>query len=89
METVGIDLVAMSINDLICCGAKPLYFLDYIACNKLVPEDIEKIISGISEGCIQSNCALTGGEMAEMGDMYKSNDFDLAGFAVGVVEKKR
>ncbi len=87
VDTVGIDLVAMSVNDLICCGAKPLYFLDYIACNSLIPETMESIIKGITDGCKQANCALTGGEMAEMGDMYKSGDFDLAGFAVGVVEK--
>ncbi len=87
LDTVGIDLVAMSVNDLICCGATPLYFLDYIACNHLDPSQMESILSGISEGCIQSNCSLIGGEMAEMGDMYKPNDFDLAGFATGIVEK--
>jgi len=87
LDTVGIDLVAMSVNDLICCGAKPLYFLDYIACHQLIPEEMEQIIEGIVNGCKEANCALTGGEMAEMGDMYKKNDFDLAGFAVGIVEK--
>ena len=87
LDTVGIDLVAMSVNDLICCGAKPLTFLDYIACHKLVPDQMDAIISGIVEGCKQSNCSLVGGEMAEMNDLYQPGDFDLAGFATGVVEK--
>ena len=84
---IGIDLVAMCVNDLICCGAKPLYFLDYIACHKTVPKEMDEIISGIVDGCKQSDCALIGGEMAEMNDLYKSGDFDLAGFSVGIVEK--
>lgn len=87
IDTVGIDLVAMSVNDLICCGAKPLYFLDYIACHSLIPQQMESIIKGMTDGCLESGCALIGGEMAEMNDMYHKGDFDLAGFAVGVVEK--
>lgn len=87
LDTIGIDLVAMSVNDLICCGAKPLFFLDYYACHALVPDDVEQVLKGITQACIESDCALVGGEMAEMNDMYKKNDFDLAGFCVGVVEK--
>ena len=86
-DTVGIDLVAMCVNDLICCGAKPLYFLDYIAVHALDPIQVESIISGMVAGCQQSDVALVGGEMAEMNDMYRPGDFDLAGFCVGVVEK--
>jgi phosphoribosylformylglycinamidine cyclo-ligase len=86
-NTVGIDLVAMSVNDLICCGARPLFFLDYIACHKNIPEQMKEIVDGIVDGCKQSDAALIGGEMAEMNDLYKEGDFDLAGFAVGVVEK--
>ena len=88
LDTVGIDLVAMCVNDLICCGAKPLFFLDYIATNKLYPKEIEDILGGIAGACKAVDCPLVGGEMAEMGDMYKVNDFDLAGFCVGVVEKE-
>lgn len=87
-DTLGIDLVAMCVNDLICTGAKPLYFLDYIACHKLDPDHIEQIIAGMTNGCLQSDCALVGGEMAEMNDLYRPRDFDLAGFSVGVVEKR-
>lgn len=86
-NTVGIDLVAMSINDLICCGAKPLFFLDYVAVNTLKPVQMKEIIDGIIKGCLESGCALIGGEMAEMNEMYQPGDFDLAGFAVGLVEK--
>jgi len=85
-DTVGIDLVAMSVNDLICCGAKPLFFLDYIATGKMIPEKMANIVKGIAQGCQQSNCALIGGETAEMADMYKDDEYDLAGFAVGIVD---
>ena len=87
-ETIGIDLVAMCINDLICCGAEPLFFLDYFATGKLSPEQAKEIITGITEGCIQSNCTLLGGETAELPGFYKNNEYDLAGFAVGIVEKE-
>ncbi len=86
-STIGIDLVAMSVNDLICCGARPLYFLDYIACHHLDPVQIESLVGGMTTACIESGCSLVGGEMAEMGDVYQSGEFDLAGFAVGIVEK--
>lgn len=88
-DTVGIDLVAMSVNDLICCGAKPLFFLDYIGVHKIIPAQIEQIVAGIAEGCRQSECALIGGETAELNDMYKPGDYDLAGFAVGIVDKAK
>lgn len=88
-DTVGIDLVAMCVNDLICQGAKPLFFLDYIALGKLVPEHIEKIVGGIADGCKMSGCALIGGETAEMPGMYGEDDYDLAGFSVGIADKEK
>ena len=86
--TVGIDLVAMSVNDAICCGAEPLFFLDYVAMGKDNPPLLEKIVSGISDGCVQANSALLGGETAIMPDMYGPDDYDLGGFCVGVASKK-
>lgn len=87
-NTVGIDCVAMSVNDVICCGAKPLFFLDYIACGKNVPEKIASIVEGIAEGCVQSGAELIGGETAEMPGFYPIDEYDLAGFAVGIVDKE-
>ena len=88
-DTVGIDCVAMCVNDVITCGAKPLVFLDYIACGKNVPEKIAAIVAGVAEGCVQAGAALVGGETAEMPGFYPENEYDLAGFTVGVVEKSR
>ena len=88
-DTVGIDLVAMCVNDAICCGAEPLFFLDYIAMSHDDPLRLEQIVKGISDGCLQSDCALLGGETAIMPDLYTRGDYDLAGFHVGVVEKKQ
>ncbi len=88
-DTVGIDCVAMCVNDVICAGAKPLFFLDYIACGKNVPEKIAAIVSGVAEGCVQSGSALIGGETAEMPGFYPIDEYDLAGFSVGIVEKDR
>lgn len=88
-DTVGIDCVAMCVNDVICCGAKPLFFLDYIACGKNVPERIADIVKGVCEGCVQAGAALIGGETAEMPGFYPANEYDLAGYATGVVDKAR
>ena len=88
-DTIGIDAVAMCVNDIICCGAKPLFFLDYIACGKNIPEKIAEIVSGVAEGCVQSGAALIGGETAEHPGMMPTDDYDLAGFAVGIVDKKK
>ena len=88
-DTIGIDAVAMCVNDVVCCGAKPLFFLDYIACGKNFPEKIAQIVAGVAEGCVQSGCALIGGETAEHPGMMPEEDYDLAGFTVGIVDKKK
>ncbi|MCM1522913.1 MAG: phosphoribosylformylglycinamidine cyclo-ligase [Ruminococcus sp.] len=88
-STVGIDCVAMCVNDVICCGAKPLFFLDYIACGKNIPEKTAEIVSGVAEGCIQAGCSLIGGETAEHPGLMPEDEYDLAGFTVGVVDKDK
>lgn len=88
-DTIGIDCVAMCVNDIVCCGAKPLFFLDYIACGKNTPEKIAQIVKGVAEGCVQSGSALIGGETAEMPGFYPDDEYDLAGFSVGMADKSR
>ncbi|MBQ1250275.1 MAG: phosphoribosylformylglycinamidine cyclo-ligase [Clostridia bacterium] len=87
-DTVGIDCVAMCVNDIVCCGAKPIFFLDYIAIGKNIPEKVATLVSGVAEGCVQSGCALIGGETAEHPGTMAADDYDFAGFAVGIVDKK-
>ena len=89
VRTVGIDLVAMNVNDLICCGGEPLFFLDYLGVGKLTPGRMAEIVAGVADGCVEAGCALLGGETAELPDFYSPDEFDMAGFAVGVVERSR
>ncbi len=88
-DTIGQDCVAMCVNDIICCGAKPLFFLDYISLWKNIPEMVASIVKGVTEGCKMAGCALIGGETAEMPGLYAENEYDLAGFSVGIVDKEK
>ncbi len=88
-DTIGIDAVAMCVNDVVVQGAEPLFFLDYLACDKVIPEKIEGIVKGIADGCLQAGCSLIGGETAEMPGMYSEGEYDIAGFTVGIVDRKK